>query len=82
MRFQDVLKELRRQAGLTQAELAEKSGIPLPSLRGHEQGQRVPSWASVVRLAKALAVSTDAFSDCDEVQPPAPKKPKKGRGKS
>jgi transcriptional regulator with XRE-family HTH domain len=79
MKFKDVLRDLRKQAGLTQEQLALKAGVPLPSLRGHEQGQRVPSWASVVKLAKALGVSTDAFADCDEVQeedaPPA----KKGR---
>jgi transcriptional regulator with XRE-family HTH domain len=68
MRFKDVLRDLRARAGLTQQQLAEKARIPLPSLRGHEQGQRVPSWASVVKLARALDVSTDAFSDCEEVK--------------
>lgn len=89
MKFKDMLRELRGKAGLTQEALADKAGVPLASLRGHEQGQRVPSWASVVKLAKALGVSTDVFSDCDEVQgeprknapaaPPAPKK--RGKGK-
>jgi len=82
MKFKDLLRELRKQAGITQAELAERAGIPLPSLRGHEQGQRIPSWASVVKLAHALQVSTDAFADCDEVkieeEKPAPKRRRKG----
>lgn len=68
MKFKDVLRDLRKRSGLTQEALASKAGIPVTSLRGHEQGQRVPSWASVVKLAKGLGVSTDAFSDCDEVQ--------------
>ncbi len=87
MQFKGVLKELRTKAGLTQEQLAQKAGIPLSSLRGHEQGQRVPSWASVVKLARALGVSTDAFADCDEVkeeeapQPAAPRRPRKRKGK-
>jgi transcriptional regulator with XRE-family HTH domain len=81
MRFKDVLRELRTKAGLTQQQLAEKAGIPLSSLRGHEQGQRIPSWASVVKLARALGVSTDTFSHCEDIgqadAPPA-KKPAAG----
>ncbi len=68
VKFKDTLRDLRSKAGFTQQQLAERAGIPLPSLRGHEQGQRVPSWASVVKLAKALGVSADVFSDCDEVR--------------
>jgi len=69
MQFKDKLRELRIQSGLTQEQLAQKANMPLSSLRGHEQGQRVPSWASVVKLSRALEVQTDAFSDCDEVRP-------------
>ena len=76
MKFKDVLRGLRTDAALTQQQLADKAGIPLPSLRGHEQGQRVPSWASVVKLARALGVSTDAFGDCDEVAAADPQPPK------
>ncbi len=78
MRFKDLLRELRQKACLTQQQLADKAGIPLSSLRGHEQGQRIPSWASVVKLAKALGVSSDVFSACDEVKAeptPPPAKP-------
>jgi transcriptional regulator with XRE-family HTH domain len=74
MRFKDILRDLRKKAGLTQEQLADKAGIPLPSLRGHEQGQRVPGWASVVKLAKALGVTCEVFSDCDEIHD-APDKP-------
>jgi transcriptional regulator with XRE-family HTH domain len=83
MRFKDVLRDLRMKAGLTQEQLAEKAGMPLPSLRGHEQGQRIPSWASVVKLAKALGVSTDVFAACEEVTGEEPaaeaKRPRKGK---
>ncbi len=74
MRFRDVLRKLRLEAGLTQEELATRAGLPVGSLRNQEQGHRLPSWASVVKLARALGVSTDAFADCDEVQTEPPRK--------
>lgn len=82
MRFAELLRELREKAGLTQQQLADRAGLPVTSLRNHEQGQRSPSWAAVVKIAKALGVTADTFSVCDEVsQPdekPVPKKkPKK-----
>ncbi len=69
MRFCDKLKLLRRGRGLTQEELADLAGLPVTTLRAHEQGQRSPSWAAVVRLARALGESSAAFDDCDEVSP-------------
>jgi transcriptional regulator with XRE-family HTH domain len=77
MRFKDVLRDLRTKSGLTQEQLAGRAEIPLSSLRGHEQGQRIPSWASVVKLSKALGVSCDAFADCDEVKTEATAEPPK-----
>jgi DNA-binding XRE family transcriptional regulator len=77
MRFGELLRQLRKDAGLTQEDLAKRAGIPLPSLRGHEQGQRSPSWASVVKLARGLGVSTGRFDECDEVRSePTPKRPR------
>lgn len=67
MPFNELLRQLREKAGLTQADLAAKAGIPLSSLRSHEQGQRLPSWSAVVKLARALGVTADTFSECDEV---------------
>ena len=64
MKFKEKLRELREQAGLTQRGLAEKAGLTLHSVRNHEQGQRLPSWLAVVKLARALGVPTDAFADC------------------
>ncbi len=79
MRFSDTLRNLRQQAGLTQQALADRAGLPVGSVRNHEQGYRVPSWASVVRLARALGVPTDAFADCDEVAEAPPAKKRSGK---
>jgi transcriptional regulator with XRE-family HTH domain len=53
------LKRLREAAKMSQSELAERSGVPLGSVRGYEQGRVDPSLAQATRLARALGVSLD-----------------------
>lgn len=51
------LKRLRSYAGLSQKELAEKTGIPLRTIQQYEQGQKDLAHSrvdSVIRLSKAL----------------------------
>jgi transcriptional regulator with XRE-family HTH domain len=67
MKFGDRLRELRDRAGLTQEQLAEKAIVALTTVRGLERGQHRPSWQSVVKLARALGVSTDVFADREEL---------------
>ena len=64
MTFADRLRQLREERGMTQAGLAEASGLPLGSIRNYEQGQREPYWGVVFKLADALGVSCDKFHDC------------------
>ena len=66
MKFKDLLKELREKAGLTQEGLAERAGLPIGTVRNHEQGQRLPSFPHAAKLARALGVSLDLFTTCDE----------------
>lgn len=50
-------KRLRKYAGLSQKELADKTGIPLRTIQQYEQGQKILAHARadvVVRLSKAL----------------------------
>lgn len=63
--FGPCLRELRETAGLSQAQLAERAGMHLHGVTKLEQGYREPSWATVLALAKALGVSTEAFAGCD-----------------
>jgi transcriptional regulator with XRE-family HTH domain len=67
MKFSDRPRDLRERAGLTQQGLAQKAVVSPATLRGLEGGRHRPSWKSVVKLARALGVSTDVFADCDEV---------------
>jgi putative transcriptional regulator len=49
-----MLKQAREEAGLTQAALAERTGLPLRSIQNWEQGHRVPRVGVILALAKAL----------------------------
>ena len=55
--FAARLRELRESAGLTQRELAEKSGLHLGGLTKIEHGDREPAWSTVLDLAGALGVA-------------------------
>jgi len=59
--FGGRLQQLREQAGLTQAELAERAECFSLTISKLERGIQEPAWPLVVALAKALGVSCDAF---------------------
>lgn len=59
---ESVLKRLRLYAGLSQRELADRSGIPLRTIQQYEQGQKDISHAradSILRLSKELYCSPE-----------------------
>ncbi|GAA1706170.1 helix-turn-helix domain-containing protein [Propioniferax innocua] len=53
----DDLRSRRLRAGLTQAQLAERSGVPQPNIAAYERGRRRPSPATLERLEAALRPS-------------------------
>jgi transcriptional regulator with XRE-family HTH domain len=59
MRLQDMLKAAREKAGLTQVDLAERTGLPLRSIQNWESGHRSPRVRTVVTLAKVLKVPVE-----------------------
>jgi transcriptional regulator with XRE-family HTH domain len=66
MTFADKLKELREKAGgVSEAALAEKSGVPFATIRNYAMGRRSPSFEAVLRLAAALGVTCEAFAGCE-----------------
>jgi putative transcriptional regulator len=77
--FAEKLKQLRESAGLTQAGLAQKTGLSLGVVRDYEQGRKEPAMRSAFKLAEALGVSCEAFKDCIAEEAPAPKKPTRKR---
>lgn len=58
-RFGAALCRARERRGMTQRELGEKAGIAESWVSNLERGQRLPSFAVLVRLALALGVSAD-----------------------
>jgi transcriptional regulator with XRE-family HTH domain len=67
MRFGEALRETRERAGMSRRELADAAGVPFGTIHGYEDGRRAPSFANVVRLAKALGTDCTAFSECEDM---------------
>ena len=59
MEFSERLKELRKQAHLTQVELASKLGIVQSSYADWERGKKKPTQENLVKIAQILNVSVD-----------------------
>ncbi|MFD9811701.1 helix-turn-helix domain-containing protein [Streptomyces sp. NPDC059080] len=58
--FGEVLRRLRSRTGLTQEELAERSGVSARTIRGLETGSRAnPRMTTVQELARALPLGPD-----------------------
>jgi transcriptional regulator with XRE-family HTH domain len=56
------LQRLRQRAGLSQPQLASRADVPVGTIRGWEQGRRVPNLDAAVRLARAIGCSLDELA--------------------
>ncbi len=68
------LRELREAAGLTQEQLAERTGVKRDAVARWERGNREPSWGNVVSLCEALGVSCEAFRQPTSAEAATPKR--------
>ena len=59
MEFSERLKKLRKQAQLTQVDVAEKLGISQPAYASWERGIKKPTQENLVKIAQILNVSVD-----------------------
>jgi transcriptional regulator with XRE-family HTH domain len=59
MRFAKTLQQVREHRGMSQSQLAEKSGLPLRSIQNWEQKHREPRAQALLALARALGVSVE-----------------------
>lgn len=65
--FSQRLRQLRKESGLTQVELAQKLNLTQQSYTRYEYGTGEPSLETLVRLAEIFEVSTDyllGITDC------------------
>lgn len=61
-----ILKELRKRAGMTRQELAEKSGVSYNSIKSYEYGARDiqdASYRNLKRLADVFGVSVEEIAE-------------------
>lgn len=67
MKFSEKLKAARTKAGMTQAELAEASGITCRSIVNYESGAKYPRTHKIYqRLAEALHIDETYLRNEDE----------------
>lgn len=59
MHLADRLKYLRRDAGMTQADLANKTGLGRITISNYERGYSLPGAYELYQLAEALHTSAD-----------------------
>jgi putative transcriptional regulator len=55
------LKTLRTQAGLTQADLAERVGVTRKTINTVENGVFIPSTVLALKLARALSTTVEGL---------------------
>jgi len=65
--FTSRLKVRRESAGLSQSQLADRSGLSLQMVAALEQGQRLPSFDTLRKLALGLGISIMQFTFISEV---------------
>ena len=53
------IRQLRKKAGLTQIELADKVGVSIATLRRWEAGETSPTGTRIIELANLLGASPD-----------------------
>lgn len=59
MEFSERLKKLRKDAGLTQVDVADKLGISQPAYASWERGVKRPTQDNLVKIAQVLNVTVD-----------------------
>jgi transcriptional regulator with XRE-family HTH domain len=85
MTFAEKLRQLRQEAGLSEAGLAERSGVSFGAIYNYCLGLRRPTFSAVLRITRALGVTCEAFAGCADLcdapadDPPAPPRPRRGR---
>ncbi len=57
MSISNLVREARRRVGFTQAELAERAGVPKSTVGRIESGARTPSTEMVERLVRAAGLN-------------------------
>lgn len=57
-------KKLRENAGLSQRKMAEKLGVSLSMVQKYEQGDNIPSYEVLLRMAQIFGIEIRIRPDC------------------
>ena len=68
MKVAELIKKYRKQAGLTQEELAKKTNCATITIYQYESGKRMPTFANLQKIADALNVDLLDLIDAAEKQ--------------
>jgi transcriptional regulator with XRE-family HTH domain len=68
MRLSEKITKLKKQRDLSQADLAERTGISKDAISKYERGDAVPSVEYAKRIADALGVSLDFLVSEEETE--------------
>ena len=68
-----VIRDVRRRQGLTQTQLAQRSGTSQPVISAYEHGRRDPGYETLRRLVEAAGeqLRVDAVAPTSDLPPPA-----------
>lgn len=61
IRFGEVVFERRLRAGLTQVGLGEMIGVTSVMISYYENGHKLPSWPTAIKLARVLGCTLEDF---------------------
>jgi transcriptional regulator with XRE-family HTH domain len=69
----ELLKQVRRRHGLTQADLARRAGTSQPVISAYERGLRDPSYETLRRLVEAAGerLELNAVAAMPDLPPPS-----------
>ena len=62
----EAVRQLRREAGMSQRDLAQRVGISASWISRIESGQYDPSWGNMRRVAEGLGISLETLSEIAE----------------
>jgi transcriptional regulator with XRE-family HTH domain len=65
---------LRKRAGVTQSEVATRTGMSVPGMSRLESGEHFPSLATLIAVAEAIGVSPCRLIELPPVVPPKPRR--------
>ncbi len=68
VKFAEKLKELRKNAGMTQQQLADRIWVTKASISYYELSERDPSPEILIKIAKVFHVTTDYLLGIEDKQ--------------